>query len=178
MVEDPGGAIGTPLSPCPDKQRGCGDGDIVELGNFLWNLAHISNLEDLRTLSVVALQERLRKEWVTQPGPAARIIGIIEVVRPNTAKNLKLPKSNWEGVSEKLLAWLTQNLAEKHPYAFAQTVTGLGALNDRVADEVLMGVFRQSSIRDECLQLLQDGLAEALTPRSKVLLTKTLEFIR
>lgn len=152
--------------------------DLVELGNLLWNLVHLSDAEDLRILAESVLLERLQDEWGNRPGPCARILGIILVVRPSTAKELRLPSFDFERMSEMLRQWLTELLNEGHPYGLAQTVKGLQGLDERRATDIVRKAFRQESLVDECLGLLREAIGQAVTPRSRAVLEEAIRLLQ
>lgn len=152
--------------------------DLIELGGFLWNLVHISDMEDLQTLEKPALRERLRREWGNYPGPCIGIFGIFAVVRVNYIEDLNLPPLNFEQVPEMLTAWLTKLLSDKRPYTFALAVKGLQVLNERHGLEIVRSTLCQESTLLECLKLLQEALEQAVTPRSRQVLEEAIRFVQ
>ncbi len=152
--------------------------DLIDLQCFLWNLVQTSEGENLKTLSSSALQDRLREEWTNLSGPCIAIVGILATVRPNTTREVTLSPPDLQKTSRLIPRWLQQNLADAHPYSFALIVRGLRALNNGSATEILRKAFPTRFSLNKCVALLQEAMANVVTPPSRVLLEETIAFLR
>jgi hypothetical protein len=107
--------------------------DLIELASLLWNLVHLSDIENFKTLEKPIIRELLRNQWASHVGPCTCILGITTLVRPHTAQNLSLPAFDFKNMKEALANWLTKYLDDKssshqkNPYMFALTMKGLKA---------------------------------------------------
>jgi len=114
---------------------------LLELGDFLWNLVHISDMKELRTLSMPVFKNRLEKGWEDDPCQCIRILGILATVSLKTTTNINLFSFDVESMSDRLILWLEENLNRNSPYRFVLTIKGLQVLDERIATEIIKNVF-------------------------------------
>jgi hypothetical protein len=151
--------------------------NLTELGSFLWNLVHISDMEEMRILNMSVLKERLGKEWKNNPGQCMSIFGILVTASHEAATNLNLSEFDIESMSDRLTMWLTEHLNEGHPYTFALTVKGLQVLDEGRTVEIVQNSLCNESIMDKYLKLFRETRAQAVTPRSLTVLEDVIRFI-
>ncbi len=157
--------------------------DLIELASLLWNLVHLSDIENFKTLEKPIIRELLRNQWASHVGPCTCILGITTLVRPHTAQNLSLPAFDFKNMKEALANWLTKYLDDKssshqkNPYMFALTVKGLKAIDESKAIELVRETLHQSFAVAKCLKLLQKAAKKAVTHRSREVLEETIRFV-
>lgn len=150
-------------------------GDIVDLGNLLWNLVHISDLEDFEIFRAEGLKVRLQQELKSSPGPCIRILGIALAINANAVDELNFRGVNFGQIHDALIAWLKNLCSESHPYNLAQTVIGMRALSNEWAKKIVKEAIPQV---DQCLTLLQEAMSNSETPHSKPILEEAANFVR
>lgn len=153
------------------------DCNLTELGSFLWNLVHISDMDELRILNMSIIKERLVKEWENNPGQCMSIFGILITVSPEAATKYNLSAFDIELMSERLIIWLTENLNEGHSYTFALTVKTLQVLDENATIEIIKNSLCEEDITDKYQKLFREAMAQAVTPRSITILEEVDRFI-
>ncbi|MUG98662.1 hypothetical protein F7734_42785 [Scytonema sp. UIC 10036] len=152
--------------------------DLSELAGLLWNLVHISGMDNLQTLNQPVLLKRLENEWDTYPGHCAWILGVLLVVHPQMAQAPSFLSFSFKYIEGKLAEWLTNRIDEGNPYIFALTVKALRARNKHQAVKVVQRSLSKSFVAKKCSTLLQEAVEKAETPRSREVLQETIRFVQ
>lgn len=146
---------------------------LEQLARFLWNLAHISERQDLRILEHRVIKERLGKEAEMDIGACVEILGVLSLVRPEQMSAHPYVIDFYK-VGGKLAQCLKQALKDRRSYRFALCLQGVWALDEEKAIILAGHILRQESSKHDCLSILKEALSEAVTPLSVGLLNTTI----
>jgi len=153
---------------------------LFELGGFLWNLVHISDLKELRVLSIPLFKEKLENSWQDDPCQCIRILGILVTVSPEAIKSINFSALDIESISDILIMWLKQQLNPKdpHPYTFALTIKGLQVLDEKRTTEIIQNIFCNKDTLDKYQKLFRNTTSnDDITLRSLNLLESVDKFV-
>jgi hypothetical protein len=151
-----------------------------ELGGFLWNLVHISDMKEFRILSMPVLSERLKENWEEDPSQCISIFGIMATVNPEAVKKINFLSIDIKSISDKLVIYLTKNINLKppHPYLFALTIKGLQILDEKRTTEIIQNIFCNEDIIDRYQKIFSDTMSkDNITLRSLNLLKSVDTFV-